>query len=83
MSFKIPVGRTGQRKELPTELKEQGYDSVLFADFKDRTMVFPEHMERQDRLMSINHETDTAAGLTADEVAWRKTDETSEEPKKS
>ena len=33
------------------ELKEQGYDSVLFADFKDRSkqiMVFPEHMDKID-----------------------------------
>ena len=43
-----------QRKELKDkipELKEQGYDSVLFADFKDRSkqiMVFPEHMEKID-----------------------------------
>jgi len=43
-----------QRKELKDkipELKEQGYDSVLFADFKDRSkqiMVFPEHMDKID-----------------------------------
>ena len=43
-----------QRKELKDkipELKKQGYDSVLFADFKDRSkqiMVFPEHMEKID-----------------------------------
>jgi hypothetical protein len=31
------------------EIKKEGYDSVLFADFKDRSkqiMVFPEHMEK-------------------------------------
>lgn len=43
-----------QRKELKAkipELKEQGYDSVLFADFKDRSkqiMVFPEHINKVD-----------------------------------
>jgi hypothetical protein len=43
-----------QRKELKNkipELKEQGYDSILFADFKDRSkqiMVFPEHMDKID-----------------------------------
>ena len=92
-----------QRKELKAkipELKEQGYDSVLFADFKDRSkqiMVFPEHMDKIDtssiagRSANVATEavdetvdTMTAAGLTADEVAaWRKTNETSEEFRKS
>ena len=41
-----------QRKELKKmipQLKEEGYDSILFADFKDRSkqiMVFPEHMDK-------------------------------------
>ena len=43
-----------QRKELKAkipQLKEEGYDAVLFADFKDRSkqiMVFPEHMDKID-----------------------------------
>jgi len=92
-----------QRKELKAkipELKEQGYDSVLFADFKDRSkqiMVFPEHMDKIDtssiagRSANVATEavdetvdTMTAAGVTADDVAaWRKTNETSEEFRKS
>ena len=92
-----------QRKELKDkipELKEQGYDSVLFADFKDRSkqiMVFPEHMDKIDtssiagRSANVATEavdetvdTMTAAGVTADDVAaWRKTNETSEEFRKS
>jgi hypothetical protein len=41
-----------QRKELKKiipQLKKEGYDSILFADFKDRSkqiMVFPEHMDK-------------------------------------
>ncbi len=41
-----------QREELQAkipELKKEGYDSILFADFKDRSkqvMVFPEHMDK-------------------------------------
>lgn len=43
-----------QRKELKAkipQLKEEGYDAVLFADFKDRSkqiMVFPEHINKID-----------------------------------
>jgi len=41
-----------QRKELKAkipQLKKEGYDSILFADFKDRSkqiMVFPENMDK-------------------------------------
>lgn len=38
-------------KENFQKIKDEGYDSVLFADFKDRSkqiMVFPEHMNKID-----------------------------------
>lgn len=46
-------------KKLIPQLKEKGYDSILFADFKDRSkqvMVFPEHMDKIDDT-KINYST--------------------------